>query len=95
MRIFQCYVSCCSCIPLLFRFTEANSFLLWATPTSIYYFPLSNNLSDPKFSSEAQLLPISHHGDITAVAYNLRDESIVWLDGNTSTLHRYVYATVM
>ena len=67
---------------------EANNFLLWATPTSIYYYPLANNLSDPKTTSEPQLLPISSHGDITAVTYHLRNESVVWLDGSTNALHR-------
>ena len=68
--------------------TESNSFLLWATPSSIYMYALPSNLSNPKMTSVPQLLPIGRVGEVAGVTYDPRNESVVWLDGETNYLHR-------
>ncbi|CAI8020827.1 Low-density lipoprotein receptor-related protein 6 [Geodia barretti] len=67
--------------------TQANSFVILATKTDIYYYPLPSDLTDAEVTSEPRIVPRGNHSDVVAVTYDPYSQSIIWLEKGTNLLY--------
>ena len=87
LYLLNTVITCCTHSYCDLLHAVINSFLLLATENFIHYLPVPDN---DGARGDIRTLPVVPDGQLADMAYDPINYNVVWVENNSSILHRWV-----